>query len=337
MSPLPTREIALNSSGTGRLLKAGKRDHGGGLDAAVQRFGGVRSGWIDLSTGINPHAYPVPNIDHASWCDLPDEGAQMALVAAARSFWNVPDNAAVLAAPGASCLIAAIPRLSAKQQFFIPEPTYNEHRAAFVEHGWQLSDALQARATVVVHPNNPDGEMWTQDTLPTGPKTQITIIDESFCDIAPDRSLVATADTPGRIILKSFGKFWGLAGLRLGFAIGDPALIERLQASLGPWPVSGPALSVGTKALNDAVWVENTRARLSADSERLDALMINAGAKIEGGTTLFRLYTVDDAEVWQNRLAQHRIWSRVFPYNPHWLRLGLPHHDHWARVASALA
>lgn len=135
---------------------------------------------------------------------------------------------------------------------------------------------------------------------------------------------MAQATTSGTLILKSFGKFWGLAGLRLGFVIGDPALVARLGQMLGPWPVSGPALHIGAAALRDGAWAEAMRARLATDATRLDTMMTEAGAQIVGGTPLFRLYEVDDAQAWQERLAQHHIWTRVFPYNPRWLRLGLP-------------
>lgn len=125
--------------------------------------------------------------------------------------------------------------------------------------------------------------------------------------------------------------------MRLGFVIGPPALIDGLEQMLGPWPVAGPALEIGTRALNDPDWATATRARLSDDAARLDALMTSATAEPVGGTTLFRLYEVDDAENWQTRLARHHIWSRVFPYNARWLRLGLPAPAQWDRLEAALA
>ena len=307
------------------------RDHGGGVDAAAARYGGTRADWLDLSTGINPVPYPVGAFDMDAWTALPDKGAQQALIAAAREFWQVPEGAAVLAAPGASALIARIPALAAKGCVDIPRPTYNEHAAAFEAAGWQLSDT-QAEARVIVHPNNPTGQFYDEE--PTG--TALHIIDESFCDIAPDRSLIKHATQPGTVILKSFGKFWGLAGVRLGFAIGDPALIVRLEQMLGPWPVAGPALRIGRQALTDQKWAEETRARLTADSTRLDQLMTGAGAKLHGGTPLFRLYEVEDAAQWQTRFAEAQIWTRIFPYSPHFIRLGLPAPDQWHRLEALL-
>lgn len=307
------------------------RDHGGNLDAAIARFGGTRAGWIDLSTGINPVPYPLPRLPAEAWTALPDRAAFDRLEGVARRFWSVPDGAAVLAVPGASAAIAQIPHLVSRGTVSIPTPTYNEHAAAFLAAGWTLSDAAPT-AQVVVHPNNPDGRLWALPDL----SAPLRVIDESFCDVTPDRTLIAEAGKLNTIVLKSIGKFWGLAGLRLGFAIGDPALIGRLKQALGPWQVSGPALRIGAEALTDFAWADETRTRLQEDAARLDALMIGREARLVGGTDLFRLYDVADAEAAQNHLARHHIWSRIFPYAPTWLRLGLPGPDGWDRLASAL-
>jgi len=313
------------------------RDHGGGVDDAVACFGGARSDWIDLSTGINPVPYPLPAFSPPDWTALPDRAASDALCAAARAFWRVPEGAAILAAPGASSLIARLPALAPPGRVHIPAPTYNEHAAAFAAQGWTVdADHTEAArdpdARVIVHPNNPTGRWWAEGDL----AAPLSIIDESFADVAPERSLVAHAAREGVVVLKSFGKFWGLAGLRLGFAIAAPGLIDRLADLIGPWPVSGPALALGTRALGDPGWAAETRVRLNEDAAHLDALMTRAGARVVGGTPLFRLCEVDDAAAWQARLAGHRIWSRVFPYAPRWLRLGLPPPDGWARLERAL-
>jgi cobalamin biosynthetic protein CobC len=317
---------------SGILRLTAQRDHGGGIDAAVKEFGGTRAEWIDLSTGINPVPYPVPPLSNDAWAALPDMGLVNTLTAHARRFWNVPDTATILAAPGASALIAQIPRLTAPASVHIPGPTYNEHAASFSAQGWDVVDSGRTEAKVIVHPNNPDGRVWGADDL-TAP---LTIIDESFCDVTPAHSLMAHAGQPGTVILKSFGKFWGLAGVRLGFAIGDPVLIAQLQEMLGPWPVSGIALEIGAAALNDLSWADDTRARLARDAGRLDELVCSHGAKLIGGTTLFRLYKVDDASAWQNRLAIHHIWTRIFPYASDWIRIGLPAPHAWTRLEAAL-
>jgi cobalamin biosynthesis protein CobC len=308
-------------------------DHGGGVDAAARKYGGAREAWIDLSTGINPVAYPVPQFAPNDWCALPDAAAQNALVQAARRFWDVPDDAAVLAAPGASSLIARIPALMTPGKVWIPAPTYNEHGRAFVAAGWEVQASQMGGASVLVHPNNPDGRVWAMSDV----AGDLCIIDESFCDVMPGASLISAAARPGVIVLKSFGKFWGLAGLRLGFAIGDPVLITRLAQVLGPWPVSGPALKIGAAALGDVAWAEATRARLEEDAARLDQLVMSVGGKLAGGTSLFRLYDTDESARWQDSLARQQIWTRIFPYSKRWLRLGLPGSpDDWAQLATAL-
>jgi cobalamin biosynthesis protein CobC len=308
-------------------------DHGGGVDTAVRRFGGMRRDWIDLSTGINPVAYPVNGFAAQDWSALPDQDAQDALTHAARRFWQVPDAATVLAAPGASSLIARIPALMPAAEVWIPQPTYNEHARAFVQAGWQVCAETGPNAAVLVHPNNPDGRVWAASDLPAG----LCVVDESFCDIMPGESLMAQAGKPGVVVLKSFGKFWGLAGLRLGFAVGDPELVAKLAQMLGPWPVSGPALAIGARALADYAWADAARARLAIDAARLDRLMKAVGATVVGGTSLYRLYDTDDAARWQHSLARHKIWTRVFPYSTRWLRLGLPGTAaDWAKLADAL-
>ena len=308
------------------------RDHGGNLSAAMDEFGGARSDWMDLSTGINPHPYPLPEFTAADWGALPDAAALADLEQAARSFWSIPDEAAVLAAPGASALIAAIPALAEPRWVQITTPTYNEHAAALEARGWIIRVDGPAEARVAVHPNNPDGRMWSEDQL----NAPLTVIDESFCDVCPGESLIRMAARPGVVVLKSFGKFWGLAGMRLGFAIGDPKLIRELSTWQGPWAVSGPALRTGAQALQDQAWAEDTRNRLRQDAARLNELMLAKGASLAGGTDLFRLYSVDDAAAWQEKLARAHIWSRIFPYSKTFLRLGLPAADGWERLEAAL-
>lgn len=309
-----------------------ERDHGGGLDAAIARYGGARSDWSDLSTGINPQPYPLPALPADAWTALPDADAMACLIGAARRHWAVPVDAAILATPGASLPIAQMPGLARGTRVCIPTPTYNEHAAAFVAAGWTVATSGPADAQVIVHPNNPDGRIWTARDL-TAP---FCVIDESFGDVLPGSSMMPVLRRGGALILKSFGKFWGLAGLRLGFVIGDPALVAQLSGRIGPWAVSGPALHIGAAALNDNGWTAQTRLRLSRDSIRLDGLMMRAGARLQGGTTLFRLYDVSDAALWQDRLARHRVWSRIFPYSDRLLRLGLPRPEHWQRLEAAL-
>ncbi|QXT40143.1 threonine-phosphate decarboxylase [Gymnodinialimonas ceratoperidinii] len=332
--------MSASVSDTDRRGPPRKRDHGGGLDAAAARFGGTPHDWLDLSTGINPVPYPLGDISAEAWHRLPGDGAMEDLLHAARTFWNVPETAEIIAAAGASPLISLMPELAGGQPAHIPAPTYNEHAAAFAARGQgQPFDDPAHPVHVYVHPNNPDGRLW-----PDAAGRALTVIDESFCDVTPEASQIARTAKPGTVVLKSFGKFWGLAGLRLGFAIAHPDTLRNtatgvpLSELMGPWTVSGPALEVGARALRDTAWAEATRTRLAADAARLDALIQRTGATSVGGTTLFRTYAMPDrAAQWQEQLARHHIWSRIFPYSDTWLRLGLPGSERdWARLEAAL-
>lgn len=320
-----------------------KRDHGGGLDAAMAQFGGLRDNWIDLSTGINPTPYPLPGIPARFWQALPDSGDQMALKAAARRFWSIPDSAGIAAASGVSALIAALPRLAKPATVGIAQPTYNEHAASFAAFGWNVNThpahapaKAPTQASVYVHPNNPDGRLWSRDTILANHKT-LTIIDESFCDICPQDSHIDLAERPGFVVLKGLGKFWGLAGVRLGFAVATPDTIMALEQMLGPWAISGPAQHIGRAALSDTAWADKTRAQLFEDAARLDRIVTRKFGANPRGTSLFRLYDVADAQACFEKLAQAHILSRNFPYSKTLIRLGLPGPAaDWARLQQVL-
>ena len=310
------------------------RDHGGGLDVAISKYGGTREQWIDLSTGINPSSYTIPKIPKHFWNSLPDSKAQKELLIQAGEFWDVPNNSDIMAASGVSQLIAVLPNLLPVNRVRIISPTYNEHAAAFRSNGWEVGDA--GNVQVIVNPNNPDGHYHSISEEDTK-NFELNIIDESFCDISPDKSLIHLAKQNNVIILKGLGKFWGLAGLRLGFAIASPKLIETIISHVGPWSISGPAQFIGKAALSDNNWIHNTRIRLKKDSVRLDKLISSNNIKPIGGTDLFRLYKTTNAQKIHDKLAQNFIWSRVFPYSENWLRLGIPgDQSAWERLAKAL-
>ena len=314
-------------------ISAASRDHGGRLDAAAAEFGGTRADWLDLSTGIAPFAYPLPDLPAHAWTDLPDKGDFDALIAAACAFWKVPVGMDVLPVPGASLAIAQIPRLAPAGRVRIAQATYNEHEAAFRQEGWVIVREGPCEATVFVRPNNPDGDM----ALDPDAAGALSVVDESFGDVCPSDSVVPLLGAhPNLLVIKSFGKFWGLAGLRLGFVIGAPDMVERLRQWIGPWSVSGPALQIGAAALRDPGWANAQRARLAAQSAALGAVVTPDHAKLVGGTTLFRLYRCKDAEELYKRLAEHHILSRTFPYDPTWLRLGIPDVAGLERVRAAL-
>ena len=320
------------------------RDHGGNLDAARHRFGGAAEDWIDLSTGINPVAYPVPALPPRAFTALPTRSDMARLRAAAAECYGTRAHVTPLA--GAQAAIQAVPHLVPKGVARVLVPTYNEHAAALRAGGWRVEEATTpdalagADCAVVVTPNNPDGARHDPARLiALARQVGLLVVDESFADPVPEVSLAPTLHkVPGNIlVLRSFGKFYGLAGLRLGFVLSSGDMAARLNDMAGPWPVSGPAIEVACAALADTAWQAETTARLTRDSARLDALAARAGWSLVGGTPLFRTYATPDARAAQDHLAQHHIWSRIFPYSRTWLRLGLAGAPgDWDRLAAAL-
>ncbi|MFV0385275.1 threonine-phosphate decarboxylase CobD [Paracoccus sp. (in: a-proteobacteria)] len=314
------------------------RDHGGNIDRARARFGG--DDWIDLSTGINRVPWPVPDLPAHVWTDLPTRTARDALIRAAAGAFG--GDAPCIPLAGAQQAIQLVPRLAKQTRARVLGPTYNEHAASLRTSGWvvdqvgTLADLAGADLAVVVNPNNPDGQRHPPAALrDLAAQVGLLVVDESFADAHPDLSLLP--DPGPALVLRSFGKFWGLAGLRLGFAFGPAPLIDRLAEMAGPWPVSGAAIHIGTLALTDRDWARATIARLTGEAARLDGLAADAGWRLVGGTGLFRCYETPDAEAAQDHLARARIWSRIFPYSRNWLRLGLPGSaEEWQRLAAAM-
>jgi len=318
------------------------RDHGGNLDQAMARYGA--GDWIDLSTGINRRPWPVPAVSAAAWRNLPTRAAQAALVAQAAASWGAAAGGAGLALGGAQAAIQLVPRLRPKGRAAVLGPTYNEHAACLIAEGWQVSavsdpaDLAGADLAIIVNPNNPDGRHFAPEALlALVGRVGLLVVDESFGDVTPDLSLLPHAGREGLLVLRSFGKFYGLAGVRLGFAFGTESDIAALSRMSGPWPVCGPAIEIGTLALADAAWATAMRAQLAADAARADALALRAGWQLVGGSDLFRLYDTGTATAAQDHLARHQIWSRIFPWSQTLLRLGLPGPEpEWQRLETAL-
>jgi len=323
--------------------------HGGDLTAATARFGAPAAGWLDLSTGINPCPYPLPSLPGSAWTRLPQRDREEALLAAARAHYRIAPAAGIVAGPGTQAIIQWLPRLLAPTTVLVHGPTYGEHAAAWQDAGHTVVEGGNGAGAVevFVNPNNPDGRVWPRETLLAAAERcaaagGCVVVDEAFADLQPDAGpdlgMGPSDDTEGLVVLRSFGKFFGLAGLRVGFAFGDPALIDRLDRAMGPWAVSGPALEVAVTALSDAAWIDETRARLRALRQRLDALLGQRRLEIVGGTDLFRLVRHADASALHAHLAANGILTRGFDYEPSWLRFGLPGDDTaFARLSAALA
>ena len=317
--------------------------HGGDIPAARAAFPDAPAPWIDLSTGINPVPYGLPPIEPAAWAALPGREAERTLAEAAERAYGARPGT-VVAAPGTGALIAWLARLHPARRVGILGVTYGEHSRAWRAGGAVVETVASPRdlagfdAAVVVNPNNPDGRrVPAADLAAVARGIGLLVVDEAFADVVP-RGLSLAPDPPGNVVvLRSFGKFYGLAGLRLGFAVACEPWAGRLAGALGPWAVSGPALAVGARALADDAWAEAARARLAGDAARLDALLGEAGFSVVGGTSLFRLAAAADAPARFEALARAGILTRPFAARPEVLRFGLPGGPAaWDRLAAAL-
>lgn len=321
--------------------------HGGDLAQARALFPDAPEPWIDLSTGINPHPYPLPTLALSLWQRLPGAQDETALLAAARKAYRAPRHAGIVAAPGTQILIELLPRLSGAGRVAVLGPTYSEHALAWRKVGHAVAEiasldaAGDAASLVVVNPNNPDGRIVPPERLTAlagqcRARGGLLVVDEAFCDFMPDASLVPDLP-PGALALRSFGKTYGLAGLRLGFAIGEAETMAALRAALGPWAVAGPALAIGAAALGDTAWLAQAASAAKAAARRLDGLLAPLGVVV-GGTTLYRLLEMPEAVRLFAHLGRHGVYVRRFRYAPRWLRLGLPGAEpEWNRLEAALA
>ena len=325
--------------------------HGGDLTAARARHGGGIDDWLDLSTGINPHAWPWQEGFPADiWTRLPSAEALDHLLEVARQSYRVPDRADIVVAPGTQALIQWLPVLAPQGQVAVVSPTYGEHAASWQRAGFAVALSSRAmplpetaRHLVIVSPNNPDGHLFSRDEImrladEIARRGGWLVIDESFIDVMPEATLAGLCATRPVVILRSFGKFYGLAGVRLGFLIANPVVVARVRAALGPWCVSGPALAIGAPALADGAWASAMCVRLEEQAIALDAVLAGAGFSAMGGTPLYRLVRHRAARRIHAGLAAQQIWVRCFGHDAGLLRFGLPPDDAaLARLAKALA
>ncbi len=324
--------------------------HGGDLTAARRLFPGVVEPFIDLSTGINPNPYPLPRLTAAAFARLPSPAEAAALAEAAARAYGAPSAAHVVAAPGTQILLPLVASLVPAGRAAILAPTYGELTRAAALAGHNVVEVLEhsrlndAQLVFVCNPNNPDGRLVAKNDLIALANDLrscrgVLAVDEAFMDVGPpDASLCAEVGLDNIVVLRSFGKFFGLAGLRLGFAVTAPRLAARLAAMLGPWAVSGAALAVGAKALADTAWIEQTKTRLAAAAQRLDGLLTSAGLEMIGDTSLFRLTRAPAADALFRHLGRAGILVRAFPERPDWLRFGLPADEAaWQRLQRAMA
>lgn len=322
-------------------------EHGGNLAAASRRYGIAPGDWLDLSTGISPFAYPVPAVDASAWQRLPYDDSR--LMAAASAYYGCDT---LLPVAGSQAAIQGLTRTLGASRVAIVSPTYGEYRARWEHAGAQVraigaEDVARVAASgsddllVLCNPNNPTAQVWRRDELRSvhaslRARGAWLMVDEAFMDSAPDGSLLPDAGADGLVVLRSIGKFFGLAGARVGFVAAPAALRERLRLELGPWTISGPALEVAAAALGDTAFHQQARERLQAASTRLAALLGRHGFAISGRTHFFAWSCRADARVVQDSLARRGVLVRAFD-DPPGLRFGLPGNEQeWARLDGAL-
>ncbi|WP_017671497.1 aminotransferase class I/II-fold pyridoxal phosphate-dependent enzyme [Blastomonas sp. AAP53] len=324
--------------------------HGGRIDIARATFPQIAQ-WTDLSTGIAPWHYPASTASEPAE-RLPDPAELAALEAAAAAFFGA-DPARVVAVPGSDLAMRLLGLLLGRRSFVfrpaIVRPGYSGHASMWGGHHAAecAVDDIEIMAPthdvlVLARPNNPDGLIADRILLEWAALTMATrgahlIVDEAFADADLAGSL-AGCDWPGLIVLRSFGKFFGLAGLRLGFVIAPPSIAADLRALIGDWPISGPALATGLAAYRDTAWHDAQRLRLTTASQRLADLLTRHGITIVGRTAFFALVSVCHRDRLFVHLAQAGVLTRPFDYEPYWLRIGLPRDESdWARLDKALS
>lgn len=321
-------------------------EHGGRLREASQRYGIALADWLDLSTGIAPYAWPLPSIPASAWARLPEPQDELEI--AARDYYGVSN---LLPVAGSQAAIQALPRLLRNVTVGIVSPAYAEHAAAWQREGHQLREISEsaiegalARLDVLllVNPNNPTGRRFEPQQLldwqaRLAERGGWLVVDEAFIDCTPAYSLAAFSQRPGLIVLRSFGKFFGLAGIRLGFVLAQPSVLQQLAELLGPWTISGPSRVVATALLQDQAAQRQQRERLLADGERLAALLSAQGLAPTGGCALFQFCCTPQASELHAFLAARGILTRLFT-SPLSLRFGLPPDEAgWQRLQQALA
>jgi cobalamin biosynthetic protein CobC len=318
-------------------------EHGGNLRDAQRHYGGAD--WIDLSAGLNPVGYPAPPLPADAWHRLPEPDP--ALVDAACAWYGAR---ALLPVAGTQAAIQALPRLRPPSRVTVAAPSYAEHAHHWAQHGhalrqigYPMLDAAVGSSDVIVvcNPNNPTGELippalllrWATEL---GARGGWLVVDEAFGDTARELSVAAYAGQPGLVVLRSVGKFFGLAGLRLGFVAAEAPLLAALADMLGPWTVSGPAQHVALAALRDTPWQQAAQVRLARDGMRLRGLLAAYGIQASG-TPLFHWWPEPRPEDFHEHMARHAIWVRLFRQAARGIRLGLPVRERdWDRIEHAL-
>ena len=320
-------------------------EHGGRLRRAARQYGIAKEDWLDLSTGINPNGWPVTVVPGDIWQRLPQDDDE--LNDAARGYYCTSQ---LMAVAGSQAAIQALPMLRPPAQVALVATSYAEHAHAWQRHGHQVISVAAtaimqagpaAQVVVIVNPNNPTGNLISVGELlrlhaQLAVRGGWLVVDEAFIDAMPEHSLAAAYPRPGLIVLRSLGKFFGLAGTRVGFVLAEQAVLQPLAELLGPWTIAAPSRYVATLTLRDTAWQDTARKALPLAAQRLADLLRASGLAPNGGCALFQWVCCEDAASVHEQLAQQGILTRLFD-TPSSLRFGLPRDEMlWARLTQAL-
>lgn len=313
--------------------------HGGCLNRAVKDFAIARENWLDLSTGINPQSYSLSSPPESIWRSLPEDDD--GLVATAQKYY---DCRQLIMTPGSQWSIGKIPSWcralgNHKNTVLLPYLGYQEHRHAWQKSGFDCvyyidepteQQLSTCSAMVVINPNNPSGNkvnktqllQWHNRLSETG---AWLIVDEAFIDAETSQSMAGDAGVTGLIVLRSLGKFFGLAGVRVGALLAWQSLLELALSELEPWSIANPSRWAAEKALQDIQWQDSMRAQLTLQSQKLSDLLHRTFSQSIGGCALFQTVWLNNAEVIYQQLAREGILVRLLSeYKTPGLRFGLP-------------
>jgi len=319
--------------------------HGGQLNGAAKTYNISVDKWIDLSTGINPNGWPIPEIPAFVYQRLPEENDD--LISAARLYYGAES---VMAIAGSQAAIQMLPGLRPYSRVGVVYPGYQEHAHCWRNVGHQVQllspEDIEAHldvidVLVIINPNNPTGMIFSKEQLEQwhsrlAERNGWLVVDEAFMDCEPENSLIPLSPKNGLIILRSIGKFFGLAGLRVGFIFAEQSLLDNLAQRLGPWSISNPSRYITAHALMDSSWHVKTGIELKSKSRRLFNLMSESGLSPYGGTHLFQSVNHPYAVELHEQLAKRGVLVRIFQQSSS-LRFGLPKdEDAWDRLKISL-
>lgn len=315
-------------------------NHGGRLNRAVKKFNIPIENWIDLSTGINPNHWPIPNIPDKCFTRLPEDDD--GLVEAARKYYQA-DN--LLPVAGSQSVIQLLPLLREKSKVAVPDIGYAEHA-----HQWQTAGheiifyktsnldniVNDVDVLIIINPNNPTGEIVTQKQLLAWHKILQSkqgwlIVDEAFADAEEIPSIVNMSHQSGLIVLRSIGKFFGMAGVRSGFVFAEKNLLKEINEKLGPWVLTGVSRYVTTMALLDNEWILNSKQALNQTSDSMHDLILGCSGVTPSGTKLFKTIVHVQAEEIFELFAMQGVLVRLLD-NKKGIRFGMPGDGDWEKV-----